>query len=129
MRLRNLASASPRRLLIALGGVLLASAVAVGSGANFNSTSANPGSLITTGTLVITDSHPGQAILSLTAVKPGSTSSGAVNIENGGTIPGAFTLAPKNLINTPASPAFSAKLMLQVQDLGDPSCSVSCPPR
>ena len=50
MRLRSLASlasASPRRLLIALASLLISSAVAVGSGANFNATSANPGTLIT----------------------------------------------------------------------------------
>jgi hypothetical protein len=130
MRLRSLpslAAASPRRLLIALASLLISSAVAVGSGANFNATSANPGTLITAGTLVVTDSHPGQAILSMSAVKPGTTTTGSVDIENGGSIPATFTLASTNLVNTPATPPLSGELTLQVQDLGDPSCTVSCP--
>ena len=130
MRLRSLpalASASPRRLLIALAGLLISSAVAVGSGANFNATSANPGTLITTGTIVVTDSLSGQAILNMTGVKPGTTKTGSVDIKNGGTIPASFTLAPANLVNAPATPPLSAKLTLQIQDLGDPSCSSSCP--
>ena len=101
--------------------------MAVGSGANFNATSANPGTLITAGTLVVTDSHAGQAILSMSAVKPGTTTTGSVDIENGGSIPATFTLASTNLVNTPATPPLSGKLTLQIQDLGDPSCTVSCP--
>lgn len=131
MRLRSvpsLAAASPRKLLIVIGGLLISVAVAAGSGANFNSTSASPGSLITTGTIVITDSLAGHSILDLTALKPGASSTGDVNIENGGNVPATFKLAPSNLVNVPASPPFSSKLTLQVQDLGDPSCTVSCPP-
>jgi spore coat-associated protein N len=131
VRLRSLfslAAASPRRLLIALGALLISTAVAVGSGANFSSTSANPGSLITTGTIVVTDSLAGQSILTASGMKPGATSSNAVDITNGGNVPAAFTLAPANLANVPASPALSARLTLQIQDLGNPSCTVSCPP-
>jgi spore coat-associated protein N len=130
MRLRSLASlatASPRRVLIALGALLISSAVAIGSGANFNSTSANPGSLISTGTIVVTDSLAGQSILNLSALKPGATHSGAVTITNGGDVPAGLTLAQANLVDVPASPALSTKLTLQVQDLGDPSCTISCP--
>jgi spore coat-associated protein N len=130
VRLRSLpplAAASPRKLLIALGALLISSAVALGSGANFNSTSANPGSLISTGTIVVTDSLAGQSILNVSGMKPGATNSGAVNITNGGNVPASFTLALANLVNVPSSPAFSSKLTLQVQDLGDPSCTVSCP--
>src|SRR5580704_13756677 len=131
MRLRSLAplaAASPRRFLIALGALLIASAVVVGSGASFNSTSANPGSLITTGSIVVTDSLAGQSILNLHAVAPGATRSGTVDITNGGNVSATFTLAEANLVNVPASPALSAKLTLLVKDLGDPSCTVSCPP-
>jgi spore coat-associated protein N len=121
------ASASPRRLLIALGALLVSAAVAVGSGANFNSTSANPATLITTGKIVVTDSVAGQSIVSLANMKPGTTTSGAVDITNGGNIPAAMTLAPTTAVNVPASPPLSAKLTLRVQDLGDPSCLTSCP--
>lgn len=130
MRLHHLASlatASPRRLLIALGGLLISGAVAVGSGANFNSTSANPADLITTGTVVVTDSLAGRSILNLSAIDPGTTRSGSVDIENGGNVPAAFTLAQANLVNLPATPALSNKLTLRIEDLGDPSCTISCP--
>jgi spore coat-associated protein N len=114
-------------LLIGLGGLVAASAVAVGSGANFNATSANPGSLISAGTVVVTNSLAGQSILTVNPIKPGGSTSGTVNVKNGGNVPAGFTLAKANLVDTPASPAFSSKLTLVVQDLGDPTCTVSCP--
>jgi spore coat-associated protein N len=129
VRLRSitsLATASPRRLLIALGGLVAASAVAVGSGANFNASSANPGTFISTGTIVVTDSLAGQSILAVNPIKPGGSMSATVNIQNGGSAPAGFTLATANLVNTPASPGLSTKLTLVVQDLGDPTCTVSC---
>jgi hypothetical protein len=125
--LKWLVTASPRRLLIALGGLTIASAVAVVSAANFNASSANPGTLITAGTITVTDSSPGSSILSANPMKPGGSSSGAVNIANGGNVPATFKLASANVVDTPASPPFSADLMLRVQDLGDPSCSSGCP--
>jgi spore coat-associated protein N len=104
-----------------------ASAVALGSGANFNATSANPGDFISTGTIVVSDSLAGSSILSVNMLKPGGSTSGTVNIKNGGTAPAGLTLAKTNLVDTPASPAFSSKLTLVVSDLGNPSCTVSCP--
>jgi spore coat-associated protein N len=106
---------------------MAASAVALGSGANFNATSANPASIISAGTIVVTDSLAGQSILNVNPIKPGGSTSGTVNIKNGGTVPASFTLATANLVDTPASPALSAKLTLVVQDLGNPTCTVSCP--
>lgn len=123
----SLGTASPRRLLIALTGLIVATAVGIGSGANFNSTSANPGALITTGTILVTDSLAGQSVLNVSLMKPGGSSSGTVNIANGGNLPATFTLAEANLVDTPATPAFSAELTLQVEDLGNPSCTVGCP--
>lgn len=123
----SLVTASPRRLLIALGGLLIASAVEIGSGANFNATSANPGTLITAGTLVLTNSASGTAVLKASLMKPGGSSTGSVDIENGGNIPATITLAQAGLTNTPASPPLSQKLTLVVQDLGDPACASGCP--
>ncbi len=111
-----------------MAALLVSISVAVGSGADFNSVSANPSSLIKTGTLVLTNSLAGQSVVNLNAVKPGSTNSGAVDIRNGGNVPAAVTLAPVNLANLPASNPLSSKLTLQVKDLGDPSCTISCPP-
>ncbi len=125
--LSSLVTASPRRLLIGLGGLTIASAVAVGSAANFNATSTNPGTLITAGTVVVSDSVNGKSILTASLMKPGGSSSGTVDIKNGGSVPVALTLAKAGLSDTPASPALSGKLTLQVQDLGDPACTGTCP--
>lgn len=114
-------------MLIALGGLVAASAVAVGSGANFNASSANPSSFVSAGTIVVTDSLAGQSILNVNPIKPGGSTSATVNIQNGGTVPAGFTLSIANLVNTPASPPLSSDLTLVVQDLGDPTCTVSCP--
>jgi hypothetical protein len=123
----SMLSASPRRLLLVLGGLTIAVATAVGSGANFNSTSANPGTLITSGTVLVTDSASGASILTANLMQPGGSASGAVNVKNGGDVPATFTLAKAGLSDTPVSPALSAKLELEVKDLGDPSCVSSCP--
>ncbi len=120
-------TASPRRLVIALGALIVATAVAVGTGANFNSTSANPTTLITSGSVAVTDSLPGSSILTVGPMKPGATSSATVDIANSGNVPATLALAKANLIDTPTSPAFSAKLTLVLQDLGDPSCATGCP--
>jgi spore coat-associated protein N len=120
-------TASPRRILIAMGGMMVAAAVYVGTGANFNATSANPNTLIDAGSVAVTDSLPGSSILTVSPMKPGSTSSATVSISNSGTVAETMALANANLVNTPASPALSAKLTLLVQDLGDPSCTTSCP--
>lgn len=122
-----LVTASPRRLVIALGALIVASAVAVGTGANFNSTSANPSTLITSGSVAVTDSLPGTSILTVSPIKPGATSNATVDIANGGNVPATLTLATLNLVDTPASPPFSAKLTLLLQDLGSPSCTPNCP--
>ncbi len=123
----SIVTATPRRILLTLGALTIATALAAGSGANFNSTSANPGTLITAGTISVTDSASGSAILAASLMKPGGSSSGSVNIQNGGNVPATFTLAKAALSDTPASPALSAKLKLEVQDLGNPSCVSSCP--
>ncbi len=123
----SMLTASPRRLLLVLGSLTIATATAVGSGANFNSTSSNPATLITAGTVVVTDSASGTSILTATLMKPGGSASGAVNIKNGGNIPATFTLAKAGLSDTPASPALSGRLELEVKDLGDPACVGSCP--
>jgi hypothetical protein len=106
---------------------MMATAVAIGSGANFNASSANPSNLITSGTVVVTDSLSGQSVLTASGMKPGGSTSSTVNIKNGGNVPATLQLAPTNLVDTPVSPAFSAKLRIEVDDLGDPSCSSSCP--
>src|SRR5215208_6938293 len=72
-RLSTLA-AHPRRTLGALAVVLAAVGITVGSGASFTASAANPGNAFSTGTLVIANS-PSTALLSVTGMKPGDTSS------------------------------------------------------
>jgi hypothetical protein len=126
-RLSFLWKSSPRKVLAAIGMLLAAAAVALGSGANFNSTSANPSNVLSAGNLAHSNSKAGAAILTATKMKPGDTTSGTVDIKNTGDIAGTFTLAKSNVVDTPATPPFSAKLTLTIEDLGDPACTVSCP--
>jgi spore coat-associated protein N len=119
--------ASPRKVIAALGILLATAAVALGSGANFNSTSANASNVFSAGALAQSNSKSGSAILTISKMKPGDTTSGTVEIKNTGDIAGTFTLAKSNLVDTPASPGLSNKLTLLVEDLGDPACTTSCP--
>lgn len=126
-RLSTLWKADPRKLLGGLGALMLAAALAVGSGANFNSTSANPSNVFSAGTLSQSNSKVNAAILTASKMKPGDVSTGTVDIKNTGDTPGAFSLAKSNVVDAPASPAFSTKLQLVVKDLGDPACTTGCP--
>jgi spore coat-associated protein N len=126
-RMKALWTASPRKVMIGLVGVLAATGIAVGSGANFNSTSANPSNVFSAGTISQTNSKTGAAVLTASGMKPGGTATGTVDIKNTGSVPGAFTLSQSNLTNTPASPALSAKLTIVITDQGDPACVSSCP--
>jgi hypothetical protein len=113
--------------VIGLGGLVIATAVAVGTGANFNATSTNPGSLIRAGAIAVTDSLPGNSILTVSPMKPGASSSATVSIANSGNVSATLSLAKANLVDVPASPQFSGKLTLVLQDLGDPTCTTTCP--
>lgn len=123
MRLVALWKSSPRKMLAALGALTVATAVAVGSGANFNSTSANTSNIITAGNIAHSNSKANQAILTASNMKPGGTSTGTVDLKNTGDLAATFTLTKSNLTDTPASPAFSGKLDLKVEDLGDPAAT------
>jgi spore coat-associated protein N len=126
-RFKALWRASPRKVLLAFGGLLVAAALAVGSGANFNSTSANPSNVFTAGTISHSNSKGNAAILTAANMIPGGTSTGTVDIKNTGSASGTFTLAHTGAVDTPASPGLSKKLNVTVSDLGDPSCVTSCP--
>ena len=74
-----------------LFALLLASMMAVGSGANFNSTSANPGNVVTAGTLRhITTRRP---CPDRRQDQAGRDQTGTVDIENTGDIDGLFSIA------------------------------------
>lgn len=88
-------AAHPRRTLAALAVVLAAVGITVGSGASFSASAANPGNVFTTGTLLISNS-PSTALLNVTAMKPGDSSSATVDITNTGSLAGDFALKTAN---------------------------------
>jgi spore coat-associated protein N len=113
----------PKTTLAALAVVLLAAGVAVGSGADFTSRTANPANTFTAGTLVMDNSKDAAAIFNPTDMKPGGApETGTVDIENEGSLGAAFTLTRDQLANTDtgaANPsAFAAKVNIVVTDCG-----------
>jgi spore coat-associated protein N len=122
-RLHALA-AHPRRTLAALAVVLAAVGITVGSGASFTASAANPGNGFTTGTLLIGNS-PSTALLDVTGIKPGDSSSATVDITNTGSLAGDFAL---NTANASGYTALLGQIDLAVVDCGAwtstaPSCS------
>lgn len=102
---------NPRRSLGTLLTVLAAGGVAVGSGADFTSQSANPANVITSGTLTQTNSRDGVAIVTGSGLKPGDSTTGTVTIRNTGSLAGTFSLSELNA--TSAFQAGSLKLVVQ----------------
>jgi len=116
-----------RRLLFGLAALLLATAAAAGSGANFNAASVNSGNVIHAGIVSFTTTPSGSAVLTTAALAPGHSDTDTVDIANTGDLSATFTLSAASLVDTPASPPLSSELRLEVRDLGDPSCSSGCP--
>lgn len=81
-----------KKVLVPLATLLLAGAVAVGSGATFTSASNNTISSVTSGTLLQTNSKADKAIFDLKNMKPGDTLNGKLTITNSGSLPADFTL-------------------------------------
>lgn len=90
---------SKKKLLVPLATLLAAGAIAVGSGATFDSTTANSISSVTSGSLSHTNSKADKAILNLTNIKPGDTINGALTITNTGTLPADFSLTETSSAN------------------------------
>jgi spore coat-associated protein N len=113
----------PRRSLAALATVLAAAGLAVGSGADFTSHSANPANTFTAGELTSDNSRDGAAIFSPSGMTPGGApQTGTVDIANSGDLRAAFALTRDRLENTDtgaANPtAFAAKVNVVVNDCG-----------
>jgi hypothetical protein len=113
----------PRTTLAALTLALLAIGVSVGSGADFTAQSANPSNTFAAGSLTMDNSKRNAAIFSPSNMKPGAPpQTGTVDIENTGSLTGAFTLTRDQLASTdsgtPSAAAFAAKVNLTVLDCG-----------
>src|SRR4051812_39534452 len=91
--------ASPQKMVGVLFALLLAAAMAVGSGANFTSQTVNSGNLVAAGTLKAVG--PNAAILNVNTLRPTESVSGEATIQNTGNTRGAFTVTGKNLVDTP----------------------------
>jgi hypothetical protein len=126
-------AARPRRTIAALTTALLAAGVAVGSGADFTSRTANPANTFSAGALTIDNSRDGAAIFSPSNMKPGGApQTGTVDIANEGTIAGSFTLSRDQLQSTDTGEsnptAFAAKVDLTVVDCGKFGAGGAAPP-
>jgi spore coat-associated protein N len=116
-RLRVLA-ANPRLALGALLTLLLAAAAVVGSGADFTASSANPANTFAAGTLTISNSKEGAAVLSASGLKPGNSANGTVDIQNTGDLNGIFTLSRTAPVDSDGANPLSGKLNLTIIDCG-----------
>lgn len=116
-RFRVLA-ANPRLALGALLTLLLAAAAVVGSGADFTASSANPANTFAAGTLTISNSKEGAAVLSASGLKPGNSANGTVDIQNTGDLSGIFTLSRTAPVDSDGANPLSGKLNLTIIDCG-----------
>lgn len=117
-RLRYLA-ANPRLALGALLTLLLAAGAVVGSGADFSASSANPSNTFSAGTLSISNSKEGAAVLTASGMRPGGASAtGTVDIQNSGDLSGVFTLSRTAPVDSDGVNPLSGKLNLTVVDCG-----------
>ena len=117
-RLQVLAS-SPRIALGALLTLALATAAVIGSGANFTASSASPGNTFSSGTLTMSNSKSGAAVLTASNLRPGGAAqTGVVDIANTGSLSGAFSLSRGAVSDSGSTSALSGKLNLVVTDCG-----------
>lgn len=98
-----------RKVLVPLATVLVAGAIAVGSGATFTSTTSNTISSVTSGTLTQTNSKNGAAIFTVpNNLKPGDVVNATVTLTNTGSLPAKFSLTETSSSNAfTGSPAGS----------------------
>ena len=126
--------ARPKRTLAALATVLVAVGITAASGADFTATSANADTTFATGTLTIENSKEAQAFFASTSdMRPGDPArTGTVDIENTGSLSGAFKLVRGTVSDDDATYKLSTKLNLVVKDCGDfssgaPTCDSGDP--
>jgi hypothetical protein len=119
----------PRRTLAALATVLVAVGITAASGADFTASSANADTTFATGTLTIANSKEAQAIWASTSdMRPGDPARvGTVDIENTGSLSGAFKLVRGTVVDSDGAHPLSTMLNLVVKDCGTfasgtPSC-------
>jgi spore coat-associated protein N len=111
--------ANPRRTLAALATLLIAVGVTAASGASFSSQTVNPTNTFTSGTLNMTNSKAGAAILTASLLKPGGPAqTGQVTITNTGNLGGDVKLSKTALTESDTLNPISGKLNMIVTDCG-----------
>jgi spore coat-associated protein N len=118
--------ASPQKLVGVLFALLLAAAMAVGSGANFTTSSSNLGNAVTAGKLTMSNSKDPGAIFTVNPMRPDDPAqSGTVQLANTGDGPGAVTLTMPGLTDSSAANPLSTKLNLKVEEFTDNTYTTS----
>jgi spore coat-associated protein N len=92
---------------VALGGAAAASALAItpGTFGGFTSATSNPGNSVQSGTLTMTNSATGAAVVTATTpvnkdnMQPGDSVTGSVTITNSGSLPATMSLAISHAVN------------------------------
>ena len=107
-----------KKVLIPLATAALAGALAIGSGADFSSSTGNTASNVTAGTLTQSNSKAGASILNLTNMKPGDSVYGQVTITNTGSL-GSILSVTETDTNTFSSGVLSEKIE-DVTNAGSP---------
>jgi spore coat-associated protein N len=124
-------AAHPRRTVGALAVVLAAVGITVGSGANFTAKAANPANTFTAGTLSIDNSRGNgsnaSAIFNASNLKPGDTATGTVDIQNQGSVPGAFTLSTSAAQDSTVV-SLLGQLDVRIEDCGPYTNNNTSPP-
>ena len=109
-------SSMKARVAVAIGtaGALsaLAAVVIPGTFGSFNASTSNPGNSATAGTLQMTNSKSGAAIVTLSNIRPGDSNSGTVTITNSGSLSADMYLSESNVTGG----AFASDLQLKVVD-------------
>ena len=109
----------PRRSLAALATVLVAVGITAASGADFTASSANPSNSFATGTLTMSNSNAGAAVLSASGMRPGDApTTGQVDIGNTGSLSGDFSLDRGTPDDSDGTNPLSEVLNLEVVDCG-----------
>jgi spore coat-associated protein N len=114
-RVSALWQASPRKVVSALCILMLASLMAVASGASFTSSTPNVGNIVAAGVMSIDSDKHGGAILDIHGLVPGNhPQTGTVTLTNTGDADGVLTLTKSGLVNTGAP--LSSKVDLDITD-------------
>jgi len=101
-----------KKVLVPLATAALAGALAIGSGADFSSSTGNTAGSVTAGTLTQSNSKAGASIVSLTNMKPGDSVYGQVTIKNTGTLASIFSMT-----ETDSSTFTSGILQEKIEDV------------